>query len=76
MIFAGNMARACFFADALADGLRQGIVEVNVFAKLHEQHDANIAFPALADDDRLDDIGNLFDRAVDLGGADANPTRD
>ena len=41
-------------------------------AQPDEQHDALVAVPLLADDQALDDLGELLDLAVDLGRADAH----
>ena len=41
----------------------------------HEQHDAHIIVPVLADADRLDDLRQLLDLVVDLGGADPYAAR-
>ena len=56
------------------------VVELEPFRELHEQHDAHVADlarrPVLADDEALDDLGQLLDLPVDLRGADAHAARD
>src|SRR6185437_3107863 len=66
-----HMARSGIGADLLANFVAECIVELEAFAQAHEQHDAFVALPVLADRDRLQYLGKLFDLPIDFGGADA-----
>ena len=59
-------------ADRVADAARERVVERDARPQAHEQHDAHVALPVLSDGDALLDLGQPFDLAVDLGGADAH----
>ena len=58
-----------FCADALFE---HRVVERDARAQPHEQHDAHVVVPILADADRLDDLRHLLDLVVDLRRADAH----
>ena len=47
-----HVARAGAGADLLLDALAQGVVERDAGLQDHEQHDAHVVVPVLADDDR------------------------
>ena len=66
------MARAGAFADALLDALSQRVVQPQAVAQHHEQDDAGVAFPLLADGDAVHHFGDGFHLAIDFGSADAH----
>ena len=66
------MPRGGVLADLSFYCVRERIVERETFAQLDEQHDPHVARPVLPDHQRLDDLVELLDLAVDLGGADAH----
>src|SRR5690606_30784732 len=59
-------------ADLLPDALDARIVQRDAGAHDHEQHDAGVAVPFLADGDALEDLVQLLHLAVDLGRTDAH----
>ena len=63
-------------ADLRLDPLLQRFVERERLGRsAHEQHDADVALPVLADADRLQHLRDLLDLAVDLGRADPHAAR-
>ena len=50
----------------------QRVVELRAGAQAHEEDDAHVVVPVLADGERLEHLGDLLDLAVDLRGADAH----
>ena len=66
------MARRRVLADAAADAILELVGERHAVAQPDEQHDALVVVPVLADDEALDDLVELLDLAIDLGGADAH----
>jgi hypothetical protein len=73
MIFAGTSRGLC--ADLPANALLERLVERCALNERHEQHDAHIVLPVLADADRLDHFGNLLDLRIDFRRADAHAGR-
>src|SRR5882672_3243557 len=77
--FGGHMARRGVLAYAPLDPGDQTFVERQALAQLHEQHHAHVADlpgrPGLPDDERLHNLVELLDLAVDLGGPDAHAAR-
>ena len=59
-------------ADLLLDALVERVVECDAVAQPHEQHDAHVALPFLADGERLEHLGDLLDLPIDLRRADAH----
>ena len=53
-------------SDVLADSVFEVGSEADALAQPHEQHDALIAVPLLADDQALDDLVELLDLPIDL----------
>ncbi len=70
-----HVARRGVLADLVADLLLERGVELGAIAQPHEQDDADVVVPVLADDDRFQHLVHLLDLAVDLGRADANAAR-
>src|SRR5262245_2553278 len=70
----GHVPRGRVAADVGADPVDGCLVERRPVAELHEQHDALVPLPLLADHEAFDHVGNLFDLTIDLRGADANAT--
>src|SRR2546426_8647278 len=67
-----DVPRGGVLADPALDCVDERIVERAIFAQLDEQHDPHVARPVLPDHQRLDDLLQLLDLAVDLRGADAH----
>src|SRR5262252_2898311 len=66
-----HVARGGMGAHGLADLLLQLLIELRAVAHAHEQHDAHIPVPVLADRQRLGDLRQTLDRGIDLRGTDA-----
>src|SRR5688500_16165649 len=67
-----DVARRGVLTDAAADAVLQLVGECRAVAELHEEHDAFVVVPLLADHDAFHDLIELFDLTVDLRGTDAN----
>src|SRR5439155_20200291 len=67
-----DVPRGGVLADSALDCVDERIVERAAFAQLDEEHNPYVARPVLPDHQRLDDLVELLDLAVDLGGADAH----
>jgi hypothetical protein len=52
----GHVARRGVGVDALLDAVAQGVIERKAFVQPHEEHDAHVVLPRLADHDRFDDF--------------------
>src|SRR5699024_2917929 len=71
----GYMARAGPGTNSGTYFLLQFIGESLAFGQYHEQHDAYVALPLLADDNGLADFVQGFHLAIDFSGTDANTAR-
>src|SRR5581483_10270736 len=69
----GHVPWSGVVADPLFDRGNELLGEGNALPQLDEKHHADIALPVLPDHQRLDDLVELLDLPVDLGGADAHP---
>src|SRR4051812_42475619 len=70
-----HVARGGVVADAALDAIRDFVVHAEAVTQLDEEHDAHVALPVLADDERLDHLLELLDLAVDLRRADPDAAR-
>ena len=64
--FGGDVARRAIVADLFFDGGGQGGVEGHAAGQHHEQNDAGVVVPFLADDDAFFDRPHFFDLVVNL----------
>ena len=78
--FAGTWRGVVLARIVLLDPVDERLVEHDAVLQAHEQHHAHVADlagrPVLADDEALDDLGQLLDLPIDLRGADAHAARD